>query len=105
MWFAVAAGGFLVDMATTEGNKQGILKGNGGQQGTRTNWSHKREQGYDDSPMTTSNGAFKGSTREYGHNVPQQQIGRSEVALGNRATMATRQLWQPSNDGSLATKA
>jgi hypothetical protein len=41
MWFAVKAGGFLADMAMTEGNKQGVLKGNKGQPGTQMNWSHE----------------------------------------------------------------
>jgi hypothetical protein len=35
MWFAVVAEGFLVDMAMTEGNKQSVLKGNGGQRARR----------------------------------------------------------------------
>jgi hypothetical protein len=64
MWFAVVVGGFLADMATTESNEQGVLKDNGGQPGMQTNLSHEREQGKNDSPMTTTNGAFGGSPRE-----------------------------------------
>jgi hypothetical protein len=57
-------GGFLADMAMTEGAK-GVLKVDGGKPGMQTNWPHKKEQGYDNSPIkTTTNEVFKGSPRE-----------------------------------------